>query len=350
LDTVYALTQTSGHQADVSLDVVQMLSGNSWGPVAYHQDAMAQAGNGSFNWVGKNQMQSAYMPDGSYKILVHARDADRMGVSTSEVDIMLARNLGVPIKITRLEADPPSAAIGTEVRIYYSISKPGHVIIKLSDGSGSPATTLIDADRQANYDYQLIWTPLAEGLYSFLMEAVSSDDNTSDKASLVMPVQSGTGSGTAQITSPAEGEILQGKTIYNWSATAKGDYYPIQDFTCNVSVHGRELYYPPQPIGFNWKMKCKGIESKTLSGTTAGQEAGTCDFNDTKFVIVNMPDHRYANGTYFSRERKWIYGYINYGTTFDNVPWPNVSWPWPVCNNDGVPVLGCDLEIVSVGQ
>lgn len=283
LNIAYVLTQTSGHQADVSLDVVQMLSGNSWGPVAYHQDALTQAGDGSFNWDGKNQMQSALMPDGSYKILVRARDADHMGVSTSEVDIMLARNLGVPIKISRLEAVPPSAAIGTEVRIYYSISKPGHVIIKLSDGSGSPAATLIDADRQANYDYQLIWTPPAEGLYSFLMEAVSADDNTSDKASLVMPVQSGAGSGTAQITSPAEGEILQGKTLFNWSATAKGDYYPVQDFYCNVTVHGRELYYQPQPIGFNWAVTARGTQNVSRGGVKRTYEA--VYWSDKKWVF-----------------------------------------------------------------
>ena len=51
-----------------------MLSGNAWGAVAFHQDSFSQNGNGNFTWNGKNQLQSAFMADGDYKIILHGRD------------------------------------------------------------------------------------------------------------------------------------------------------------------------------------------------------------------------------------------------------------------------------------
>jgi flagellar hook assembly protein FlgD len=311
------ISYTLDRSSDVSLDIISLGAGDVWGPVVYHADALGQTMNSSFNWNGKNELQSLFVADGKYKILLTARDSDHMGVATASTNITLSRQLNVPVKVEQLTATPTTMAPGDTTNIAYEVSKAAHVKLTILDASGTVFQILYDGSLLSG---TLPWTTATEGLYTCKLEVTATDDATTDQAALPIAVTTGTGSGVADITSPLPGAILQGQTLLNWSAQAKGEYYPPQAFTCNVTAHGKQYFYPP--YSFNWTVTATGIETyiQARSGTVCGTDGFTKAMEDSIFAIPFSETRFYGEtlpaDVYRSTETKNIYFYIDYGTTY----------------------------------
>jgi sugar lactone lactonase YvrE len=325
LNIAYSLTRTS----DVSMDIVRM-SGNAWGQVVFHQDSFAQNINGGFIWDGKNQLQANFVDDGAYKILLTACDVDCMGVTTTAADIIFQRQLESPIKIVKLVANPETIAPGDMTHIQYEISKPAWVTITLLDFSGQIVQTLVypDTIQPAGILQDITYTASAEGLYTCKLSAIAASDTTAAEASIPLVVQSASGSGIASITSPGAGEVLQGKTLLNWSASAKGDYYPPQTFYCSVTVQGTESYYPAQPAEFDWKIRAEADEVVSRSGSVFGHWGGEREFHPTRsdgtpiwYVFFWDP----FGGQVAHCNSYWSAADVGYDVTFVDAPNPTVT-------------------------
>jgi gliding motility-associated-like protein len=298
LNIAYDLTQATGKQTDLSLDIVKMLPNDIWGPVVYHFDSPAQIIGGNLAWNGKTISESNIVTNGEYKLLITARDTDHMGENISAVYVNLSCTASSPLGIDLLEADPEITSLGNSINVSYRISKPAKVSIVVQDATGNTVQALVtDANNVDGITYQIPWTAAAEGLYMCRLQATALNDNSQAQAAVPISIISTTGSGTARIDTPTENQILQGKTLLTWSAGAQGEYYPPQDFICAVSVNGKESYYPSQPTGYYWNISASADETYpfTKTGTQNGAYAGEDTTHAKQYRFGNYGGHNVVN-------------------------------------------------------
>lgn len=277
LHLIYELTQDQGKQANLSLDIVQLINPTDIGQVVYHHDRLNQASNGQIDWNGKNLSQSDFVEDGDYRLILTARDTDHIGLDQKQVDMALLRTYDLPIDIKQLQANPEQVPVGTETTITYTVSKEANVTVTIMDHNEQVLETLVDHEIKAPLTaYQVNYTPVAEGLFTCRMNVTAIDDSTEAMAAVPIAVGPNSGTGIAQIIAPENDEIVKGQTVLDWSATARGDYYPKQDFTADIKVNGIEYYYAAPPQSFNWKIKAKANRSisKSNLGKTRTEKVG----------------------------------------------------------------------------
>jgi len=327
LSIVYNLTQNSGKQVDVSLVIFKMSDdGSDYGPIVYHRDYLSRSGGGTIFWDGKDNLRR-YVENGRYRIWLTALDRDGLGGSVAEVDITVKVIVTEPLKIVKFAASDSVIKVGGAVEITCELSKEALVTVRIYDASDNLFEVLVDSVvTPGEVEQSVTWTSQLEGLYTCRIDAVATDaEKTRDEASISIAVTgAGLGTGIAEITSPADGSIVQGFSNFNWVATAQGEHYPPQVFVATVQAHGYQAWMETDWSGGNYTL-AKDVDTTSSPGE------------------IRLPAYKWVQttNTHFNAGRKEIIEVMNNNVYLARTPTYNLNkrarteYTWRNCMGGG---------------
>jgi len=239
LEITYSLSQ---RPADVIVEIFREESGEIT-DLVYRTFYSNQTSGRTIYWDGKDY-RKWYVDDGNYKIRIEARDIDGLGISVKEVDISVSVILTKPLKIEKFYCVPEQIQPSQNTEITFNLSKPATVDIGIYKPDGAFVESLISGVSYSELtDNTTTWSMSQPGVYICKIDATATDlEGTRDSASISIAVTEGTISADALggISTPLEGSTIRGKSNYTWKASAKGEYWPAQEYSCEVEIFAKQ--------------------------------------------------------------------------------------------------------------
>lgn len=235
----YTIAQQNGKRANVSIEIYQMRTSTSFGPVVFQRDYLDQAAGQTVYWDGRDAREQL-VPDGLYRIRIVARDTDNIELDTKEVDIELGVQFTLPVKVLSFQAAPSLARPSENVQLSYTLSKEADVTARGFNISNQQVGIYRGRNSSATFNFSTN-TP---GIYRWELDAISvGTPRTRDNASLSIVVGGPGGGGDAGITATNPepvGGAVRGLPNFSWTGAASGWHYPPQSFAPVLRASGQE--------------------------------------------------------------------------------------------------------------